>query len=102
MTLTISDRIDAARDLIRAQLDEGGRPCVTSSFQAECVALVHLITREVPDIPVLFLETGYHFAETYAYRDQIAQNLSLNLVNLSATQTVAEQEAQHGKLYLTA
>ena len=91
-----------ARELIRSELAAGGRACVTSSFQAECVALVHLVTREAPDIPVLFLDTGYHFAETYAYRDDIARRLNLNLVNLKAAQSVAEQEAQHGILYRTA
>lgn len=100
--MTHTDRVSAAQELISAQLAEGGKPCVTSSFQAECVALVHMVTRQVPDIPVLFLDTGYHFAETYEYRDQIARDLSLNIVNLSASNTVADQEAQHGKLYLTA
>ncbi len=94
--------VEAARDLIRTELASGGRACVTSSFQAECVALVHLVTRELPGIPVLFLDTGYHFSETYAYRDSIANRLSLNLVNLQAAQSVADQEAQHGILYQTA
>ena len=47
-------------------------PCVTSSFQTECMALVHLDTQHQPDIPVLFLDTGYHFKETYEYRDRMA------------------------------
>jgi phosphoadenosine phosphosulfate reductase len=100
--MTLTDRIEEARDLIRAELASGDQACVTSSFQAECVALVHLVTRERPDIPVLFLDTGYHFAETYVYRDEIAHNLSLNLVNLSAKQSVADQEKQYGLLYQTA
>jgi phosphoadenosine phosphosulfate reductase len=53
-------------------------------------------------IPILFLETGYHFAETYAYRDKIAQEWQLNLINLLPEKTVAEQEAQFGILYQTA
>jgi phosphoadenosine phosphosulfate reductase len=100
--MTLTDRIHTARELIYDEIAAGGRVCVTSSFQAECVALVHLVTRQLPSIPVLFLDTGYHFAETYAYRDQIAQSLSLNLVNLHAAQPVAEQEAQFGVLYQTA
>ena len=83
-------------------LSGGGLKCVTSSFQTECVALVHLITRHQPEIPVLFLDTGYHFAETYAYRDQMTDRLHLNLVNLAARQTVAEQETQFGILNQTA
>ncbi len=98
----MSSPIEAARELVHSELLDGGRACVTSSFQTECVALVHLITRERPDIPVLFLDTGYHFAETYQYRDDITRRLSLNLVNLKAKHSVAEQEAEHGLLYETA
>lgn len=90
------------RDLIRSVLNDSKSPCVTSSFQADCVALLHLVTQEAPGIPVLFLETGYHFAETYAYRNEIAERLRLNLVNVSAASTVAEQEARFGRLFETA
>ncbi len=100
--MTLTERIQTARELIASELATADRPCVTSSFQTECVALVHMVTRELPSIPVLFLDTGYHFADTYEYRDQIARSLSLNLVNLAAAQPVAEQEAQFGLLYQTA
>lgn len=95
--------VDHARQLIKATLAASpGRPCVTSSFQADCVALVDLIVAERPDIPVLFLDTGYHFEETYAYRDDIVRRLHLNLVNLQAKKTVAEQESEFGILYESA
>jgi phosphoadenosine phosphosulfate reductase len=64
------------------------------------VVLDHL-RRLAPRIPVLFLETGYHFAETLAYRDRMAQQWNLNVVNLSADLTVARQEAQFGILNQT-
>jgi phosphoadenosine phosphosulfate reductase len=54
-----------------------------------------------PDIPVLFLDTGYHFAETYEYRDRMARQWGLNLVNVMPQTTVAEQESVFGKLYGT-
>lgn len=76
--------------------------CITCSFQSEDVAVVHMAIQHKPDIPVLFLETGYHFPETLAYRDEIAAKWNLNLHNLSAKQTVAEQEAQFGILNQTA
>lgn len=78
-----------------------GRACFTCSFQAEDVAVLHLLRLKDPRIPVLFLETGYHFPETYAYRDQLASDWNLNLVNLQAPQTVAEQESAFGILYQT-
>jgi phosphoadenosine phosphosulfate reductase len=79
-----------------------GPACVTSSFQTDCMVLVHMVTRRLPGIPVLFLDTGYHFAETYAYRDRMAAKLRLNLVNLTPRLTVAEQEGQFGILYQNA
>ena len=70
--------------VIARELDAGGLPCVTSSFQAECVVLVHMLQQRQPGLPVLFLDTAHHFADTYAYRDEIAQRWNLNLINLRA------------------
>jgi phosphoadenosine phosphosulfate reductase len=100
--MTLEQRIEEAQSLIREQLAADGKACVTSSFQAECVALTDLVVREAPGIPVLFLDTGYHFAETYAYRDEMSARLSLNLVNLTPRMTVAQQESEFGILYQTA
>jgi phosphoadenosine phosphosulfate reductase len=70
--------------VVARELEAGGLPCVTSSFQAECVVLVHMLQRIRPGLPVLFLDTFHHFAETYAYRDDITERWNLNLVNLKA------------------
>lgn len=75
--------------------------CLTCSFQAEDVLLLKLALELRPQLPTLFLDTGYHFAETYAYRDRIAQEWKVRLINLLPLTTVAEQEAQHGLLYQT-
>jgi phosphoadenosine phosphosulfate reductase len=77
------------------------RACVTSSFQAEDMAVIHLVRRHIPTVPVLFLETGYHFAQTYEYRDHMTREWSLNLINVLPETTVAEQESACGKLYRT-
>ncbi len=45
----------------------GARACLTSSFQAEDMAVLHLLRERIPDVPVLFLDTGYHFPQTYEY-----------------------------------
>ncbi len=78
-----------------------GEACLTCSFQAEDVLLLYLAMELRPEIPVLFLETGYHFRETYEYRDRIASEWHLKLTNLMPKKTVAEQEAEFGKLYDT-
>jgi phosphoadenosine phosphosulfate reductase len=73
-----------ARRLIADELGAATNPCVTSSFQAECVVLVHMLREVRPDIPVLFLDTVHHFAQTLHYRDEIARRWQLNLVTLRA------------------
>jgi phosphoadenosine phosphosulfate reductase len=70
--------------IVARELEAGGLPCVTSSFQAECVVLVHMLQQARPGLPVLFLDTFHHFAETYVYRDEIAKRWNLNIVNLRA------------------
>ena len=76
--------MSAATELIVNQLADARTPCVTSSFQAECVVLVHMLREVMPDIPVLFLDTVHHFPQTIAYRDGLASQWGLNLVTLRA------------------
>jgi len=80
----VADLTSQATDLIAANLTGARTPCVTSSFQAECVVLVDMLRRMRPDIPVLFLDTFHHFTQTLEYRDQMADRWKLNLVNLRA------------------
>ena len=75
------------------------KACLTCSFQVEDMIVLHLLRQKIPDIAVLFLDTGYHFAQTYEYRDRIAREWQLNLVNVLPRQTVAQQESQFGVLY---
>jgi len=96
--------VDAVIDRLLAEhapAAERGSVCITCSFQAEDMIVLDLLLRRLPSIPVLFLDTGYHFAETYAYRDRMASAWNLNLHNLTARQSVPEQEAQFGILNRT-
>jgi phosphoadenosine phosphosulfate reductase len=90
---------DALIDRVLAE--NSGRACITCSFQAEDMIVLDLLRKRRPEIPVLFLDTGYHFAETYAYRDKMQRDWHLNLVNLAAKQSVLQQEAQFGILNQT-
>src|SRR5579872_2064138 len=98
----IEAKTNLAQSAISDALSRRDLACVTSSFQSECVVLVHMIRQQKPDIPVLFLETGYHFPETLEYRDRLTAEWKLNLKNLAAAQSVADQEAQFGILNQTA
>jgi phosphoadenosine phosphosulfate reductase len=59
-------------------------PFITSSFQAECVVLTHMLLQVRPDIPVLFLDTLHHFPQTLAYRDELTERWGLKLTSLRA------------------
>jgi len=83
---TAIDLTAQATELIVEQLKSATAPAVTSSFQSECVVLVDLIRQVRPDIPVLFLDTFHHFAQTLEYRDQMVERYRLNLVNLRAAE----------------
>jgi phosphoadenosine phosphosulfate reductase len=102
ITAEVNVKLDAVRETLAQTLTGEGDVCLTCSFQAEDVLLVKLALEFDEEIPVLFLDTGYHFAETYAYRDRIARAWNLNLVNLLPAKTVAEQEVELGKLYESA
>ncbi len=96
------DLATEARTAISENLARSAAPCITCSFQAEDMVVLWLLRESIPDIPVLFLETGYHFPEVYAYRDEMTRRYGLNLVNVVPEQTVQEQESQFGILHQTA
>jgi phosphoadenosine phosphosulfate reductase len=100
MNATIT-RTDAARAAVTEAIGGHTSVCLTCSFQAEDMVALHLVRERLPHVPVLFLETGYHFAEVYQYRDAMTARYGLNLVNVMPEHTVAEQEAQFGILYQT-
>ena len=74
--------------LIASEIDRAAAPCVTASFQAECVVLVHMLRALRPDVPVLFLDTAHHFEATLRYRDEIVSAWKLNLITLRAAEPV--------------
>ena len=67
------------REMLRNLIEDGlvGELATVSSFGAESAVLLHLIAEVAPDLPVLFLDTGKHFAETLEYRDQLVERLGL-------------------------
>ena len=98
-TAVETDKTYEARSTVAAGLQLAGDACMTCSFQLEDMVVLHLVREIQPDIPVLFLETGYHFREVYRYRDEMTARYGLNLVNVVPQETVATQEAKFGLLY---
>ena len=89
---------------IEARIDDyvvrGLRPFVTSSFQTHSIPLLHIVSRIDNSIPVYFLDTGFHFAETREFRDQIARKLGLELINIqSPIGKLAQKDAEDRFLF---
>jgi phosphoadenosine phosphosulfate reductase len=100
----LNERFEQARpqDVVEWALTESGLTdmALASAFQAEGTCVMHMATRIVPDVPVLFLETGFHFAETLAFKRRLAEMLSLNVVDLRGAHTPASQQEAFGpRLY---
>ena len=79
---------------------------VAKNFSADAIAvacsmadavLPHIVSTQIENFDVLFLETGYHFAETHATRNEVARALPIRVVDVLPKQTVAEQDAQYGE-----
>src|SRR5260370_10237446 len=84
-----------AEEVIRWAVDTfGDRICVTSSMTD--AVIIHLASAVEPGIDVVFLDTGYHFAETIGTRDAVEAVYPVRLVNVTPSRTVAEQAAELG------
>ncbi|WP_019631502.1 phosphoadenylyl-sulfate reductase [Actinomadura atramentaria] len=103
-TLDLEDIVESAAtalegapalEVIRwASATFGDRICLTSSMSD--AALIHLVSKVKPGIDVLFVDTGYHFAETIGTRDAVEAVYPVNVINVTPSRTVAEQEAALG------
>ena len=89
--LSASQRVECALDHLP------GAHVMSSSFGMQSAVMLHLVTRVVPGIPVVFVDTGYHFDETYRFVDEIADRLSLNLRVARCEMSPAWQESRYGK-----
>ena len=74
-----------------------GLHVMTSSFGVQAAVMLHLVTQVHPGIPVVVVDTGYLFPETYQFMDALTSRLGLNLVVCRADLSPAWQEARYGK-----
>lgn len=92
-TLTAQERIDWAYKTFRQEL------VVSTSFGIQSAVMLHLSSQVYPKIPVIFIDTGYLFPETYIFADRLTKDLNLNLKKYQALMSPNEQEALYGKLW---
>jgi len=72
---------------------------LSSSFGIQAAVMLHLVTEQCSDIPVVLTDTGYLFPETYHFADELVERLGLNLKIYRSTLSAAWQEARFGKLW---
>jgi phosphoadenosine phosphosulfate reductase len=77
----------------------GKRLVLSTSFGVQSAVMLHMVTQIVPDIPILFIDTGYLFPETYRFAAALSKRLNLNLQTFCSQQSAAQQEALYGKLW---
>ena len=98
----VNNQLDklSAQDRISWALENlPGEFVLSSSFGIQAALLLHMVTRQKPDVPVILTDTGYLFPETYRFIDQLTEQLDLNLQVFRAEQSPAWQEARYGKLW---
>ncbi|MDG4597720.1 MAG: phosphoadenylyl-sulfate reductase [Candidatus Contendobacter sp.] len=93
------DKLSAEQRVAWALENFPGRVVLTSSFGAQSAVCLHLVTVQQPDIPVVLVDTGYLFPETYQFIDELSERLALNLHIYRAEHSPAWQEARYGKLW---
>lgn len=101
LAIEAGERLDtaSAQEILRWASDQFGTNWCVASSMADAV-LPHLAASVQPGVDVVFLDTGYHFAETIGTRDAVAATMPINLLTITPAQTVAEQDAEFGpKLY---
>jgi phosphoadenosine phosphosulfate reductase len=76
-----------------------GNPVLTSSFGIHSALMLHLVTRIAPGLPVIFIDTGYLFTETYQLVDELTDRLNLNLHVVHSEFSSAWQESRYGRLW---
>lgn len=77
----------------------GSKLMMTTSFGAHSAVTLHLVTQVIPDIPVVLVDTGYLFPETYRFADELSQRLRLNLHCVGPDPSAAWLLARHGRLW---
>ena len=85
-------------DILAWALEKSGleQIAIASAFQTEGTVVIHMATRIRPDVPILFLETGFQFAETLAFKQQLTERLGLNVRDLVGEYSNDRQEAEFG------
>lgn len=88
----------SAQERIRWAVDEfGDRLIMSSSFGAQSAVMLHMVSTAAPQVPIILVDTGYLFPETYQFIESLKEQLNLNLHVYQPLMSAARQEALYGK-----
>lgn len=90
------ERLSAPEILRWAWETFGAQVAASSSFQTQSVPLLHLIAQNCPDMPVIFLDTEFHFPETLQFRNELQERFNLNIMNMRPVIGRGELETRYG------
>lgn len=87
------------KEELKDWVQNNARICISSSFQTHSIPLLHTIATVAPQTDVLFLDTGFHFPETYRFKDEISKMLNLKVVSLKSDIPKIRQRNGKGVFY---
>ncbi len=91
------EQASASERLAWASKQFGAGLVLSSSFGAQAAVMLHLAAQTRADIPVIFVDTGYLFPETYEFAENLAKQLEVNLIVYRSKRSPAWQESIDGK-----
>jgi phosphoadenosine phosphosulfate reductase len=95
------DYINDVKTRIRKFQGEGKSFFASSSFQTHSLPMLHVLSQLAPNMPVYFIQTGFHFPETLRFRDEVAEAFNLNVINVESHVPKIQQRNNRGNFYFT-
>ena len=92
---------DGIKRQLEGYKEQGRKMFTSSSFQSHSIVLLHIISRIDKSIPVYFINTGYHFAETIKFRDEVTDRFGLDFVDVKSQTPKHQQRDEKGNLLFT-
>lgn len=99
MSEDINIRLREIESYLQQYMDEGKQFFASSSFQTHSIPMLHILNNIAPNFPVYFIDTGFHFPETLEFRDRVAHQLNLNLINHSGETPLMNQLTSDQRFY---
>jgi len=93
--------VELIESVINNFISNGKKVFVSSSFQTHSIPLLHIISEIDRDIPIYFIETGFHFPETIEFRESVIESMKLNVISQKSQIPKSQQLNSEGRFYFT-